>query len=139
MMEALAAMSVWKLIALGIFGIFALILLMVLILGAAAILGPGMRAVHGIASFLPKHEHRRTTPPTHVLGAGIVFLAVGLGIVLALALLPTIGGWGMFGVLMLSIGVGLIGFYAVASKAEREQQNAAPSEETVEPSEAKRD
>ncbi len=120
MMESLATMSIWKLIVLGAFGIAVLLFIILLTLGTAAILGPGMHAVRGAMSVLPRHERPRMPVSVRVLGAGVVFLAVGLGMVLTLALFPNIGGWAMFGVLMLCLGIGLVAFYLVASRAERE-------------------
>lgn len=120
MMEALASMSIWKLLVLGVFGFLGLILVMVLVLGVAAILGPGIHAVHGAMSVLPKTPRPAMPVSVRVLGAGIVFLSLGLGVVVALALLPSLGGWGMFGAIMLSVGVGLVLFYTIASRAKKE-------------------
>jgi len=128
MMEALAAMSTWKLIALGLFGTIALLFIGIIVLGTVAILGPGMRAVHGAMGAIQNLGEKRQRPKmpisVRVLGVGIVFLAVGLGIVIALVALPAVGGWGMFGVLMLSIGAGLVIFYLIAAKTEKQAEGA---------------
>jgi len=109
--------SIWKLLVVGVFGLIALVLAAVFVLGIAAILGPGMRAVSGALS-RPTDKPRRMRPSTRILGFGVVSLVTGLGIVLAFALYPAIG-WEMVGVVLLSFGLGLVVFYAIASRTEK--------------------
>jgi len=75
----------------------------------------------------PRKE--RMPVSTRVLGFGIVFVSIGLGIVLAPVIAPSGGTWGMLGAVLLAGGIGLIVFFAIASRIEKDQ----PTEQTGEP------
>ena len=144
MWDALAVMSTGKLIALGVLGFIVLIVVSAAIVALAAILGPGIfagpgRVGTGRWSGGAPRETPQQRPPmpisVRVLGFGIVFVAVGLGIVLSLLIAPAAGFWGAAGAVVLCAGLGLIVFYVMAEKAEkaeRERQLMTPSAEPTE-------
>ena len=141
MWDALAVMSTGKLIALGVLGFIALIIVSAVIVALAALLGPGIfagpgRVRTGRWSGGGPTEAVARRPPTlvsiRVLGFGIVFLAVGLGIVLSLLVVSAAGFWGMVGAVVLCAGLGLIVFYVIASKAEKEREDVTASPEPTE-------
>ena len=72
-MEALAGISIWKLIVFGAFAVLGLVLFTGLTIVIVALLGPGMRAVSGAMSVLPKRDRPRMPVSVRVLGAGVVF------------------------------------------------------------------
>ncbi len=126
--ESLAMIGTGKLILTGIFGIFALVLIVALVVGTAAVLGPGMLHVTRKKTGEPG---QKTMPVSvRVLGFGIVFLAIGLGIVLSIYLLPMVTTWGTVGMVLLSGGIGLIIFYLIASRVEKRHEEVSPVPES---------
>ena len=122
MFEALAAMSTGKVVILGITAVLVAGILFVLVVATAAILGPGRRAVEGAMKAVPnlsgEEAPRRVPTSLKILGIGVMFLMVGLGVVIAAAI-PSLTGWGMFGVTLLAAGIGLLLFYLVVAKFEK--------------------
>jgi len=115
-LEALAVMSVGKLILLGflglIVGIPALALLVGMVISFALFLSPNPPwGKEGISI------REKISPKTRALGWGIFFLAIGLGIIVAVASNTQI--WGIAGIALLFGGIGLIIFYFVAVRTER--------------------
>ncbi len=119
--EALATMTTGKLIALGIFGVIALGIIVGAIIATSAVLGPGRRAVGGVF-----HEGERMPTYIRVLGWGICLLSVGLGIIMAIYVLPSVSAWGIIGMVLLCGGLGLVVFYLIASRREKSPENKTP-------------
>ncbi|MCD6169602.1 MAG: hypothetical protein J7J76_03490 [Candidatus Latescibacteria bacterium] len=119
--EALATMTTGKLIALGIFGVIALGIIVGAIIATSAVLGPGRRAVGGAL-----REEKRMPTSIRVLGWGICLLSVGLGIIMAMYVLPSLSAWGIIGMALLCGGLGLVVFYLIASRREKFPENKAP-------------
>jgi len=122
MFDALAAMSTGKVVALTVFGALALIVIIGAAIALSAILGPGMVAVRGEHGVKPR---RPMSASARVLGVGIVLLAVGVGILLGALAASVLGAWGMFGIVIISAGIGLVLFYLVVARAEKRQRPAA--------------
>ncbi len=122
MFEALAAMSTGKVVVLGITTVLVVGILFILVVATAAVLGPGkqaLRIAHKAVPNLSGEETPRGIPTSvKILGVGVMFLMVGLGVVVAAAI-PTLTGWGMFGIILLAAGLGLLLFYLVVAKHER--------------------
>lgn len=124
LLEALAAISVGKLILLGalglIVGIPALVLVVGMVISFALFLSPNPPwSKHGV-------RVRESMPlKTRTLGWGIFFLAVGLGIIVAVA--SNVQIWGIAGIALLFGGIGLIIFYFIAARTERKE--ILPNEE----------
>ena len=118
MLEALVAMSIGKLILLGVLalivGIPALVLLVGMVVGSALFLSPN-------PPWKDKWNGERTRKSislkTRALGWGMFFIAVALGILVAVA--SNVQIWGMVGFALLFGGIALIIFYFIASKTER--------------------
>lgn len=123
LLEALAAMSVGKLILLGtlslIVGIPALIILLGTIIAVTAIVSDNAPWGKGGG------VRESISLKTRALGWGIFFLAVGVGIIVAVASSMQI--WGIAGIALLFGGIGLIIFYFIAARTERKK--ILPSEE----------
>jgi hypothetical protein len=119
---ALATISVWKLIILGIFGIIALGILMAMVVATSLFLSPSARAFspfsHAHAPGEPLLKTRLSTP-TRILGWGITLLFLGLGIVAGIYGVAEVSLWGLIGMILLSCGLGLIVFYLIAARKER--------------------
>ncbi|HNZ39945.1 MAG TPA: hypothetical protein PK251_04660 [Candidatus Latescibacteria bacterium] len=122
MFEALAAMSTGKVVVLGITTVLVVGILFVLVVATAALLGPGkqaLRIAHKAVPNLSGEESPRRIPTSvKILGVGVMFLMVGLGVVIAAAV-PSLTGWGMFGVILLAAGIGLLLFYLFVAKFEK--------------------
>ena len=114
------AMSIGRLIVLGIFGLLALTLIALIIVGTAAVLGPGISAVRDYAPGRNRSDRKRMPVSTRVLGFGIVFLAIGLGVLAGVYGVADVTLWGIVGMVLLFGGIGLILFYFIASKAEKQ-------------------
>lgn len=54
--------------------------------------------------------------PTKILGWGIVFIAIGVGLLIGIYGLAEISVWGILGMALLFGGIGLIVFYLVARR-----------------------
>ena len=114
-LEGLAAMSIGKLILLGVLalivGIPALVLLIAVIIAPVAIISNnppwGQKSIRG----------ERMKPQIRTLGWGIFFIAFGAGILAAVAL--NLQFWGIAGIALLFGGISLIIFYFIAAKSER--------------------
>ena len=124
LLEALAAISVGKLILLGalglIVGIPALVLVVGMVISFALFLSPNPPwGKHGV------RVRESMSLKTRTLGWGIFFLAVALGILVAVA--SNVQIWGMAGLALLFGGIGLIIFYFVAARSERKEN--LPNEE----------
>lgn len=132
MFEALAAMSTGKVVILGITAVLVSGILFVLVVATAAILGPGRRAVEGAMKAVPnlsgEETPRRIPTSVKILGVGVTFLMVGLGVVIAAAV-PTLTGWGMFGIILFAAGIGLLLFYLVVAKHEKKAPLPRSAEE----------
>jgi len=119
-LELLANIGTGKLIVLGIVGLMALFIIFLIITGTAAVLGPGRTAVGGTFARKGAAEPPSTMPvSTRILGWGIVLSALGLGILVALYLLPEVSVLGVIGTGLAFGGMGLVAFYLIASKKER--------------------
>ena len=129
-LELLANIGTGKLIVLGIVGIIALFIIFLIITGTAAVLGPGRMAVRGT----PARKEAAVEPskpmpvPTRILGWGIVLSALGLGILVALYLLPEVSILGIVGTGLAFGGGGLVVFYLIASKRERTEEGKTRGE-----------
>lgn len=124
LLEALAAISVGKLILLGFLSLIVGIPVIVLLVGMVIV----VTAV--ISDNAPWGKHRMRVREsislkTRALGWGIFFLAVGLGILAAVA--SNVQVWGIAGIALLFSGIGLIIFYFVAARTERKK--TLPNEE----------
>ncbi|OQB41442.1 MAG: hypothetical protein BWY06_00855 [Candidatus Latescibacteria bacterium ADurb.Bin168] len=132
MFEALAAMSTGKVVILGITAVLVAGILFVLVVATAAILGPGRRAVEGAMRAVPNfsgEETPRGVPMSlKILGIGVMFLTVGLGVVIA-AVIPNLTGWAVFGIVLLAAGIGLLLFYLVVAKFEKTTPSPRSAEE----------
>ena len=123
-LELLVNIGTGKLIVLGIVGIIALFIIFLIITGTAAVLGPGRTAVRGtLARKEAAVEPSRPMPvSTRILGWGIVLSALGLGILVALYLLPEVSILGVIGTGLAFGGMGLVVFYLIASKREKVEE-----------------
>ena len=123
LLEALAAMSVGKLILLGALaltvGIPALGILAWMVTEVAGALSPNRK--QGI------RIRESISPKTRALGWGIFFLALGLGILVAIA--ADVQIWGIVGLALLFGGISLIIFYFIAVKSERRETYLEKDEE----------
>jgi hypothetical protein len=132
MFEALAAMSTGKVVVLGITTVLVFGILFVLIVATSAILGPGKTAVRGAMKAVPnlsgEETPKRIPTSVRILGVGVMFLTLGLGVVLGAAI-PTLTGCGMFGVILLAGGIGLMLFYLVVAKHEKKFPRSRNSED----------
>ena len=119
-LELLANIGTGKLIVLGILVLIILTIIVGAIVATAAVLGPGREAVRGTSVRKEVTKPLRTMPvSTRILGWGIVLSALGLGILVALYLLPEVSVLGVIGTGLAFGGMGLVAFYLIASKKER--------------------
>jgi len=120
LLEALAAMSVGKLILLGALGLIVGIPALTILLGTVIV----VTAI--ISDNAPWGKHGMgvrgsISLKTRALGWGIFFLAVGLGIIVAVAS-KVMFTWGIAGIALLFGGIGLIIFYFIAARTERKEK-----------------
>ena len=119
-LELLANIGTGKLIVLGILVLIILTIIAGAIVATAAVLGPGREAVRDTSVRKEVTKPLRTMPvSTRILGWGIVLSALGLGILVALYLLPEVSVLGVIGTGLAFGGMGLVAFYLIASKKER--------------------
>jgi len=84
-----------------------------------------MRAVPNLSG----EETPRGVPMSlKILGIGVMFLTVGLGVVIA-AVIPNLTGWAVFGIVLLAAGIGLLLFYLVVAKFEKTTPSPRSAEE----------
>ncbi len=126
LLEVLAAMSIGKLILLGVLALIIGIPVLVIVL-IFMIVAP----IAIISKSLPWSEKsirgERIMPKIRILGWGIFFIAFGAGISAAIAL--NLQFWGIAGITLLSGGIGLIIFYFIAAKSERRETFLEKDEE----------
>lgn len=128
-LELLANIGTGKLIVLGILVLIVLTIIGGAIVGMAAVLGPGREAVRGTSVRKEVTKPLRTMPvSTRILGWGIVLSALGLGILVALYLLPEVSILGIVGTGLAFGGGGLVVFYLIASKRERTEEGKTRGE-----------
>ncbi|OPX32992.1 MAG: hypothetical protein B1H40_01110 [Candidatus Latescibacteria bacterium 4484_181] len=122
---AIASMGIGRLIVLGIFGIIMLGIIFLTITGTVAVYRhetPFSRWGNQATE-----SKRRPVPvSTRLLGWGICLLSVGLGIIMAMYVLPSLSAWGMIGMVLLFGGLGLVVFYLIASRRGKFPENKAP-------------
>jgi uncharacterized membrane protein HdeD (DUF308 family) len=121
LLEALAAMSVGKLILLGLLALIVGIPVLIFLVGTVI----AITAIIGLSDNPPWGKHgisvrEKISLKTRALGWGIFFLAVGLGIIVAVASKVTLI-WGIAGIALLFGGIGLIIFYFIAARTERKE------------------
>lgn len=119
---AIATISIWKLLVLGIFGSIALGILTAMVVATALFLSPSAKAfspfphAHAPVEPLPR---TRLSAPTRLLGWGIMLLFMGLGMVAGIYGVAEVSLWGLIGMILLSCGLGCIVFYLIAARKER--------------------
>ena len=79
MLEAIADMSVWKLLIMGILGFFALVITLGITVALAAILGPGMHNAPWNTGGKREPEESSRAPIGHTLGIMAICIGTGLG------------------------------------------------------------
>ena len=117
-LETLAAISIGRLILLGILGIIALALFMCIIVGTAAVSGGG-KGWYGTRRTEERGTRRPMEVSTRVIGWGIALVAFGLGILAGIYGVSEASVWGIAGMALLFGGIGLIFFYFIAVRRER--------------------
>jgi hypothetical protein len=111
MLEAIADISIWKLLVIGILGFLALVITLGIILSLAAVLGPGMHAVKGALPGSSRkqdhHEESPHTPTGHRLG--VMTIWIGIGIVAAVWWKgPELSSLMLTVAILISGGIGLV-------------------------------
>jgi hypothetical protein len=126
MLETIAAMSVGKLIVVGLIAPVLLVICGVILLSIAAVLGPGIVAVRSKRSS-QYHEYPELASGPGVLRVGIVAFSLGIGIIIVqLVAEPSVMMY--LAALLVSGGVGLIASTLV-KRGERKTP-LHPNEET---------
>jgi len=119
-MRSLETMDIWKLIIIGVLGLWALKILIKMVGTIIVAIFFPWEWKKKLKDFHWNGVERAAIPlSARLLGLGIVFLAVGAGIVVTLVI-PITTGWGIFGALLVSCGLGLVLFYFITSKAEQQ-------------------